>query len=124
MPFTVSLLESAPIVLTEYVGRLRPAEVREAAMASIALGKEHGILRYLGDCRLLPVETGAVLDIYELVELFESMGLDRRMREALVIAGPARPREDLDFYETVAKNRGFNVRIFDDMEAARAWLMA
>ena len=123
MPFTVSLLESAPIVLTEYIGRLSPAEVRVAALASLALAKEHGISRYLGDCRSLPVETGAVLDIYELVELFESMGLDRRMREALVIAGPARPREDLDFYETVAKNRGFNVRIFDDMEAARAWLM-
>lgn len=123
MPYTVSLLESAPIVLAVFIGRMSPAEVREAALASLALGKEHGISRYLGDCRALPVETGAVLDIYELVELYASMGLDRRIREALVIAGPARPREDLDFYETVARNRGFNVRIFDDMEAARAWLM-
>lgn len=124
MPWTISLLESPPIVLTVYSGSLSRSDLHAAAKANIELAREHGVLRFLGDCLGLAADTNTIIDIYELVELYESLGLDRRMREALVLPGDAHVIESLSFYETAAHNRGFNVRLFNDLDAARAWLAA
>jgi hypothetical protein len=65
----------------------------------------------------------SVLDIYVLVtELFQNLR-GKGIRQAAIVDKPQSAAREW-FLETVAVNRGFNLRIFPEVEEARAWLLA
>jgi hypothetical protein len=59
---------------------------------------------------------------YELVGARASGAWDRRFRLALVQLREERFK-DSQFVETLAVNRGYNVRVFDNEPDARSWLL-
>ncbi len=123
MPWQTRLLEPERIVESTFSGLLSPAELTAGFTGSVALGKQGDTLLFLADCTAL--EGGhSLLDVFSLLNMFESMGLNRRVKEA-VLLGESTPAADrLEFYETACRNRGYMVRLFSDRDQAIAWLRA
>ena len=61
------------------------------------------------------------LSIYERPLLLEQAGINRRHKIAIAV-GDITPDER--FLETVCRNSGYEVMVFDDFEAARRWTEA
>ena len=64
----------------------------------------------------------AVVDAYELAGNPQAFGFDYDLKLASVYLHRDR-FEGSKFAETVATNRGFNVKVFNEEEAALAWLL-
>ena len=121
MSWNVSYLPDADAILTVYSGAMTPAELVAAVGATIALGTQQGTRRFLADCTGL-AGGHSIVDLYDLAKLIESTGLTRDAREAIVLPQLAAPSEDVRFWETTCRNRGFDVRVFDRMDVAGDWL--
>jgi hypothetical protein len=92
---------------------------RECALGVFALAAEHDCTKVLLDATQVTEDSGISV-IYGFYSRLERFGCDRRMRVALVRNG----RMETDhFIETVARNRGFGLRVFRNLEDAEAWLM-
>jgi hypothetical protein len=121
MPWNVRYIEEPNVVETRYSGRLTTDELREVVVATYELAQARGTHLFLGDCSELGAPD-SLLDIYSLVKFYETLPVDAGAKEALVLPAAQAVQHDLGFYETVAQNRGFNVRLFTDWEQALAWL--
>lgn len=121
MPWKIAFDEQSRIVETTYTGQLSPAEVREAALGTIATGRQYETNLFLGDCLTLE-HAGSLFNIYDLIRLYESLELVS-VKEAILLPRSPEALNDLKFYETIAQNRGFNVRVFDNRADALRWLL-
>jgi hypothetical protein len=87
----------------------------------IGEGRRHGLVRILIDLR--HAELGmSKSDIYACRSLIETRDVRRDMRTALIVSPGTTRMDDYQFYETVAANNGWAVRLFTDVEMASAWL--
>lgn len=86
----------------------------------VKLNENHS-LWVLADCSALE-KTSSLFKIYDFPKLYVTQGLDRRIKEAVILPVAAKTREALKFYETVCRNLGLHVKAFDDRPAALAWL--
>jgi hypothetical protein len=121
MPWQVRYLADIHVIETVYSGRFSVEELNEVVVATLDLGREEESNLYLGDCSHLEAPDSLV-DVYGLVEFYESLPVDRRSKEAIVLPAAQKAQADLVFYETAALNRGFEVRVFVERDAAIAWL--
>jgi hypothetical protein len=65
----------------------------------------------------------SVVDILYLPEQkYAADKLDRKSRIAVLMPKDAAARKELQFYETVCLNRGWQVKIFNTKQEALAWL--
>jgi len=105
-----------------YKGKVTPADLHEALLAAVKLAKENNCILFLADCS--EMEGGhSVVDLYGLISLYESVGLQLKMKEALLLPSMKSPKEDVKFYETACLNKGFNVKVFSQKEKALTWLI-
>ena len=123
MPWRTSYHQDLRIVESRYEGRLDASQLAEATEATLALARQWGADRFLADCTAL--EGGhSALDLFGVLERLQSDDeLPRGWRNAIV--GPSTPdaARDVDFWETLCRNRGLNVRIFAERDAAVTWLL-
>lgn len=104
-----------------YKGTVSPADLHEALLAAAKLARENNCILFLADCT--DMEGGhSVVDLYGLISLYESVGLQLNMKEALLLPSLKSPKEDVEFYETACLNKGFNVKVFSYKEKALEWL--
>lgn len=83
------------------------------------LSRDRHISRFLVDVRSAPNVSG-VLDNYRFAyEDMKDFDFPRNARAAILIA---MGDESHNFVETASQNAGRDVRVFDDEEAATAWL--
>jgi hypothetical protein len=122
MPWKISFDEQTRIVETTYTGLIGDAELREVALATLVVGREHSTGLYLGDCLDLE-HAGSLFNVYDLVRFFESLPVERTIKEAILLPAAPNASNDLKFYETAALNRGYNVRVFNERAAAVRWLL-
>ena len=106
-----------------YTGNISNEELIEAVLASVHLAREKGSFLFLADCTKM---TGghSIVDLYELISLYEKLEIPRNMREAIILPVIPEPVDKVRFYETASTNRGYTVRIFDDREQALVWLIS
>ena len=109
------------IVDSVYAGDVSPAELEKGVRAAIALATGSGIFRFFTDVTGLTGGHSAV-DLFAVVALLEAMGLPRTLREAILAPRTMMAAADVQFYEDACRNRGWNVRLFADRQAAMAWL--
>ncbi|MFI5398451.1 MAG: hypothetical protein ACHQ9S_23200 [Candidatus Binatia bacterium] len=122
MPWTATFIAEFGIVETTHAGRLTPEELREAVAATLGLASERKTHRYLGDCTGL--EHGAsVSDTYALTRFYETLPIDRLSKEAILLPASQDAETDMRFYETLTRNRGFDVRVFRTRQEAISWLV-
>jgi hypothetical protein len=123
MPYDLRYLEDDGIVFTEYIPPTPNDELAKIVEANLELAAEKGALLFLGDVSALP-NSASVIDVYELAAMLDRMGVDRRMREALVVGPDPLDAGSFDFYVTATSNRGLQVRLFGTVEEAKEWLRA
>lgn len=114
----IEYLEDKEIVLLRTSGTyILEAEVETIKKMASKL-KEHNCNRCIVDFR----EANVIAKIdksFERPALYEEIWGDHSARAAMVFR---ELNEDFQFLETVNRNRGWNVRIFDDYDAAIDWL--
>ena len=122
MPWNVEYDSELGIVSGSYVGRVTDEDFKEATIKAIDLAKVNNTNRFLIDDS--QYEGGAtVLGLYELHDLYDQLKTDRKSKGALVLpSSVSNAKEDARFYETVCQNRGWNVKVFSEREAAINWL--
>lgn len=123
MAWTTTRDESGRLLLVTGEGRVSAEE----AFAQVAEGIEI-ILRE--DIKGAMIDYSAVIlempitDIYKMPELFEAQGLPRKTRIAVVLPGDPANMHKYTFFDDVATNRGYIVKLFWETSAALAWLAA
>lgn len=102
-------------------GVLTRDELEAARTEATRLLREHGLLRLMVDGRAADITGLSDVDMFEFAAAHSSaLPAVDRLRMALVV--PRAHAEVARFAETVAQNRGVNLRIFFDAGSARDWL--
>lgn len=122
MPWHISVWDEPPIIETHYSGVMTPAEVTEAAWQTIAVARCQGITRLLGNCATL--EGGhSIADLYFLADSLVSGGNATQFKEAVLLPKHPATQGLAWFWENTCRNRGIQVRVFDDRQSAVDWLL-
>ena len=122
MPCSATFDPGHGLVRVAYAGVVTAKELHQAFQDVVALCRESGRMKVLVDCTQM---TGGhdLFDLMELIANFEARGVPHTFKEAVLMRGQLNRRE-IEFYETAALNRGFNVRMFGNKAEALAWLDA
>ena len=102
-------------------GENSPENVRSYMAEARTIAVQQGCPRVLIEENLSGEGLG-LLDIYTLVARGAAEGLSGVSWMAFVDSNPQHDPARMSFAENVAVNRGLNVRVFRDVESARAWL--
>lgn len=119
MEYTLEYLPEKGYAKARLAGPLSVRDARECATGVFALAAAHDCTRVLIDSTLVTPDTG-ISDIHSFYSRLEQFGCDRRMSVAIVYRDPQGTDQ---FIETVARNRGFGLRVFANLESAEAWLI-
>ena len=125
MPHTVTYNSETHVVETKASGNLTLDEAKELISDIGQVCVENNCFLCLSDYREATLKL-STLDIYSIPRLLSkilaSMGLPaNRVKRAVVVA---KNIEDFEFYETVTLNSGQNIKLFQDMDEAKKWLLS
>jgi len=121
MPWEARYLDDDELVLVVNRGRLGMKDYERQIEEALRLGLLHGCNRYLVDNLALQPHLDA-LDIYDFPRLYDRFFVDGSTRIAVLFDPASAVREGLEFYETVCRNQGYDVRLFHVREQAVDWL--
>lgn len=106
------------VIVIEFNGAVNREVIFQYVETVLSFKSEFAGIRILMDLRQAIFDFSTV-ELYYLPEILSDRGLKKSYRTALLVAGHF---EDFHFYETVAINRGFQVKIFMDYIQAVEWL--
>lgn len=118
MSYTLTYDPEADLIIGSIQGEFDTAMVRDYIRVVAALAREKRCTRVLTDMRNSKPRL-TVLEIDDLPRFATDVGLDRSVRRALVVADDF---DDYAFYRSSSAIQGQNVRIFKDIDDAKAWL--
>jgi hypothetical protein len=121
VPVDVGFLDDVGVVEMLLAGVVAPTDLDEAVTRAGTLGAERLSNRYLIDARDISAG-GSAFDVLALAEFLSSIPPGVIEREAVLLPREAAAKEQMEFFETACRNRGLDVRIFPDRDAALAWL--
>lgn len=122
MGWSIHYLENEQIIVTVYAGALSVDDIKQAATETLALGAKNNVKCYLGDCSTLEPHK-SLFDVYAIARFLFGLNIKHQVREAIILPGKPLSAKQLKFYETLAFNRGFLVKVFNSREDAVAWLL-
>ncbi len=122
MPWTAKYNGELKAVEVVSQGVVTPEDLRHQVSHAVTLGQAHQTDRILRDDEHVTNAFSAI-DLVSLVDAYAELGLPQSTRIAVLL--PAAPQSAcaLRFYETAARNRAYNVRVFPGRLAAATWLM-
>ena len=121
MPWRLRLADDPSVIELTCSGQVRPEELYSALVAATAAAKKGRTRLFLADCS--GMEGGhSIMDLYGLISLYESSGVDRSMREAIILPPLEAPTKVVEFYKETCRNQGFDVRLFHARSEALEWL--
>lgn len=125
LPYDVTIIDKDRYVRVEVAGVRTPGQEAEDGIAVWRQVAEHCRERRMSRILAVVDLSGRLptLAAYKMGQSPESFGWRRNFKLAVVGANEPSHRDNL-FTETVAVNRGYTVRIFDDEQPARDWLLA
>jgi len=125
MPFSADY-DKAGFISVAYHGEATMEGMIELIACGTRLAKEWNCFLVLSDYRAMKLELSisALYDLpNQLVLQAQKMGLSPyKFKRALVV--PVEKLEPYKFFELVSSNRAHLLKVFTDMEQARAWLLA
>lgn len=123
MPWTVTFHADRQFVELSYAGTVPPADLQASIVRTLQVCLENNCGNLLSDCSAL--EGGhSVVDLYDAATAVTAEHGVERLREALVLPTAISARDAAQFWETAAMNRGLQVQLFTNRDAAMAWLLA
>jgi len=122
MPYTVKFLDGEGIVEIVAVGELTIEDyIKLIEDAVDMLLQKNTRLLYL-DTSDLSASIKAT-EILSIPDLWESIGVSRANKLAVLIPKDESLHEDIKFFENVSRNRGWQVKLFDKKNDAFEWLL-
>ena len=118
MAYNVHVVKSSDFVRLDARGRLDLAESRRVLSEVARECVERGIGLALLDVRDLYTDL-KLADVYSLAKAFLEMGF--RKTDRLAVLHRYNSAEKAEFFAMCAADRGFEVRNFEDFEAAIEW---
>lgn len=122
MPWRVEIDEDLALIRCSYAGRVQLDDFKAATFKAIALAKKHKTHLVLIDAAELTSAISTV-EIYGLPDFYDTTDTDRQSKWAFIMPPEGQIREDAKFYVTVCRNRGWNIRAFEDRREAVEWLL-
>jgi hypothetical protein len=122
MTWNVKYIQDLNLVECTAVGFLTADEISEATARTIALAIEKGTNLILVDDSKVE-KTVDTFDIYKMPQLFDELNLDLSTKIAVILPVFSKPKEDVQFYETVCRNSGWNLAVFQQRQEAINWLV-
>ena len=119
MPVSVEIRSEEGFLLVVYRGEEDLAGEMEIEAALLKVVEEQGCKRILHDCRAVVGPRLRTMDSFAAAAEYDRRFLP--VRSAL-LDHPEHYRENR-FWETAVLNQGFTTRVFDDEQAAIAWLL-
>ena len=105
-----------------YKGDISQKDLFDAFYAVYGLVTENNTAKILADCT--EMKAGHTLfDLFSLIERVKMEDMAYAIKEALVIKPEQIENGNISFWETACKNRGLNVKIFEEREKALEWLI-
>ena len=120
MPYDIRMVSQDKLVQIKLSGPVTPELVDEIYPGVINMAKEYGCKGVLADFRDVTKHL-SVLEKYKLGRSLGDFGFARSYKIAIVYS-QSDPEDD--FFETAARNAGYIVRIFRDIQEARDWLLS
>ena len=117
MPERVSVLEEKDIILVESYDEISVEDIRNSLAQVITIQRETGYVKILVDGS----KETSMPETFPLYEFGEDLAKSLRGSQIAVIRSLFTHR-DLEFLETVISNRGGQIRVFESVEEAYAWL--
>lgn len=111
----------ARIIRIEASGSLSTDDVVAQAIESIELVKQQQAVGSLVDYSKVTLEM-PIIEIYKLPDLFDAHELPRSTRIAIVLPADPKNMHKYTFFDDVANNRGYLVRLYWEPSQAMAWL--
>jgi len=112
------------ILEVSFAGSPEISELKEAVATSLKLCYEKQVTRVLADCtKLITSGHDSIVGTYELGSFYESLKIEVVMKEAIILPVSEKAASMMYFFETTARNRGFNVRVFPERNDALEWLL-
>jgi len=94
-------------------------KIREAAPQVAKLCEEKECFRILNDMSSARIEISMV-DAFQSPAIMDKSGITRITKRALVVPPDF---DKSEFLETVTRNRGHDLMVFNDIEKAKQWLL-
>jgi hypothetical protein len=118
MTFCVHFDDEHDCFIGSFIGRLDSSTVGPYTEQLRSEASKHECRRFLNDMRRAEIDF-TTFELYGLPGILGAAGFDRSWRRAIVAHEQF---EDYYFYETVAVNRGYQVKVFADFDEAMTWL--
>lgn len=122
MPYEVVYLEELGIVLIKNIGELTYENFSKQSREAIELGRMKKAELFLSDCTKL-IASASTIELYDFPEMYERLGMTRSSKIAVLISTDTAGDRDLLFYETVCRNRGWQIKVFTIKQSAMEWLL-
>ncbi len=120
MDFDISVAKGNTHIIVNVNAPMTVELGRRCGAEATVLGKETGIDRYLFDLRGSPNVDGSTRNYEFATRNMAEFGWARKARSAL-LTDPG--DQSHDFITRLMENAGYNVKMFDDEQAAIDWLL-
>ena len=121
MPWKVEYDTDFDIIQCVHIGNVTMDDFKAATKEAFFLATKHKTGKILIDNSKLEIIVSTT-EIYELPQFYDNIKLDRRSRWAIILPTVQPALRDVQFFETVCRNRGWSVKAFDRRENAMKWL--
>ena len=95
----------------------------DAVKFSSEISKKEGTMLFLADCtKFESNDPMPIYNTYELSKLYEQIGVDHQIKEAIIAPEDATITNGLKLFEFNANNQGYLIKIFKNRNHALEWL--
>jgi len=119
MKITVEYNQVHNYLVGKFIGTMEPKHVGEYAQEILKLARIHDCKRFLNDMRETEMKL-SIADLYYASAEAAVEDFDRSWKRAVLVKEKTK---EIEFYEITAKNKGLDVRTFDNFDEALAWLV-
>ncbi|MBU1170385.1 MAG: hypothetical protein KKD44_12550 [Proteobacteria bacterium] len=122
MSWTVEYHSDHRFVECKAMGFLRVDDLIKAAVTTFDLAREKDTTLVLVDDSKLERTVG-IRDIYDMPQRYADLNIDSRLKVAVILPTSPKAKEEVQFFETVCRNRGLNISVFRNRDEAMDFLI-
>ena len=119
MKWKISHIPKSNIIHITTKGNMTVEMLNKMVMEALENSKKYNSLSFLVDHRKVIVKC-SFRDAFDRPKELQTLGLPRKSRVAEVVSESN--LEIFRFFETVSRNRGYQIQIFKDIKPAKEWL--
>lgn len=122
MAYELEITREEGHILAQVSGVRTRETVSSAAGGILESCRQHQVEKALIDVRRLNGRFSVFDSLMLIVEEFPKLKKEQVIKKAAIVDAKAR-WERLNFFEGIARRRGFNIRVFTNLDNARKWLL-